>query len=427
MVAPMLWVLLLTGYPLFAGLANVLNIFLTIPSTVFSIVFRFLVVLLSIIVIISSLVGIGFNRSILFWSMSFVLWVSYSIRFFSEIWQPYMYADSNLMMFVFVGSTLLPYFAFSSKFMLPANDNIVLNWVFYALLLSGIINLYQALSIDSYALVSQLQGRVSFLNLNPITLSFLGSQLCLLAIYRMYHQFISSKISQFDRRNTLEKLGVLVGITLLVLGGSRGPALALLVSLLALAIFSGGFKALMRFGSVIVGLLILSYFSGIFLADKVGLNSFVRFSTILTGDIADDQSSNLRLVVFENAWAQFISSPLLGKSIVVDSLFGSTYPHNVFLEVLMATGVVGGFSLFCLLTLSIVGCVEVVRVYKGHLWIVLLYFQLIVFNSISGNVWGSSSIWCVMCVLIAIGVLPSSRANDRTIPHIVARKLDVRL
>ena len=129
---------------------------------------------------------------------------------------------------------------------------------------------------------------------------------------------------------------------------------------------------------------------------------FVRFT-----DIEEDDSSIQRLLLQANAITQFLGSPLLGSAFT--ELEFLEYPHNLFIETGMALGVVGLFVMFMLIYLAGVQFVRSLR--AGKVLVPLLLLQYFVAIQFSGSLWGSTSFWALMAVVLG---LQAARAPQRS-------------
>lgn len=76
-------------------------------------------------------------------------------------------------------------------------------------------------------------------------------------------------------------------------------------------------------------------------------------SGVATGDVGTDKSALMRLQLYQEAWDLFYQAPLIGNGAgsfgyLADNAEGA-YPHNMFLEILVQSGLVGVilFMAFC--------------------------------------------------------------------------------
>lgn len=243
---------------------------------------------------------------------------------------------------VFAGLTSWAYFGA----MFSARDPASLKRLFY-ILLSGSI-LLSGLALTSYFATYQtyqLEGwlnplRANALGGNPITLGRIaGTGLLLLA------SLYGSRASQL--RTPVLVLCAGVAALALISSGSRTPLIALL-PLLPWAFVGSRGRGYRRVTNILVGLA---------LAVVVGFLAFriesLGPSLARLGSIALDAGTGAeRLHRFRIAWEMFLQAPLAGMGFgSFAGYFGGEfreYPHNMVLEVLCETGLVGitSFGLF---------------------------------------------------------------------------------
>ena len=136
----------------------------------------------------------------------------------------------------------------------------------------------------------------------------------------------------------------------------------------------------------------------------------------LVGRLADtlqDEASNDRIAMMYGAWAQFTEQPLLGSHFVELRFY--TYPHNIFLESLMATGIVGAGLLLANLAAAMLAALRVISASPSLAWIGLIYLQYVVNGMVSGSLYFDTTFWAFgfACMAVAQGLgrpAPPSRA-----------------
>jgi len=141
-----------------------------------------------------------------------------------------------------------------------------------------------------------------------------------------------------------------IGLLLLIMGGSRGPLIAtiLVVLLLAYQAFFWNVKKIKYWGDVLVlALVAMAGFVKIIVPNLENIALFNR----LDQTVNRGAGLNEREEQWASAWQQFLENPIFGDQIIERA--HRFYPHNFILEVLMATGLVGGFFIaFVLLNWS---------------------------------------------------------------------------
>lgn len=159
-----------------------------------------------------------------------------------------------------------------------------------------------------------------------ISLGHLGTTLILLALYYLLKK--EQTISIFFTIS-----GIFLGAYFNYISASRSAFLALSICGIILFLSSNKKKLFYYFSAFIAFIILLSFvLLNTKFQDKTPL-FFVRlYQSVFEGNAAG------RGVLIIKSWNSFLESPLLGSRILLDD---GMYPHNIFLELLMATGIVG--------------------------------------------------------------------------------------
>ena len=234
--------------------------------------------------------------------------------------------------------------------------------------------------------LTEQSRRLSFEAVNPITLGHVAVTTIIAAM----------SILQRGRRGWQRGLApVLVGIALtcLVLAASRAPLLVLGVCGLTYAASMGSWRTRLLFlgAALMIG-------TAVVLSAGGESELFVRFSAL-----EEDDSALQRLLLQANAITQFLGSPILGSAFT--ELEFLEYPHNLFIETGMALGMVGLVVMVMLIYAA--GVQFVRRLRAGEVLVPLLLLQYFVAIQFSGSLWGSTSFWALMAVVLG---LQSARA-----------------
>lgn len=298
-------------------------------------------------------------------------------------WQEYI--------FYFVIMTFLPIIAFAA-FDFKKYAKVIINSIILSTFLLSIVTIY----FYSGAIGSGV-GRISLIvyqdsetesTISPLALSYgsaLGISLCIYALLFQNNSFFR-KIYLF--------VVIAVSVVIFFLGASRGSLVAIILSVFVLIYFSDLKKKLL-----VTILSILSIPILFMVADKIGSNLFDRTeNTIEAGD------SSGRNVLWSDAWNHFLDFPIFGGRIEVSGI----YPHNMFLETLMATGVVGLFLFSPAVIASFKNASTLIKINK----IFLIPF-IIFINGFSQNMF-SGAIYNMMVMSAGMGILLSS-LNKRKI------------
>lgn len=124
-------------------------------------------------------------------------------------------------------------------------------------------------------------------------------------------------------------------------------------------------------------------------------------------------TSSGRDVLFPAAWEQFKAHPWTGNALeeqdVGDHLY---YPHNIFIEAFMSTGIFGGIALAFTGLLGL-GIALWIFCAQPHLsWLAAVHLQLLTLANLSGCVATSCGYWftlgTMLCCLRKSGTMPSA-------------------
>lgn len=401
-----IWLILLSCfyYPIGASVIS----FTKVPSTIVNIFIRSSFTLVSLILIFLWLISdkkenekkIKFD---LFAIFSF--WIVYSIRIIYDTNNGInMLGYDNFYVYGFAfGSILIPMISISCW-----GKNIDLTKipiiVFWLLLVSNVCIfltiIHQSESIDSNIFLQRIQvdgisGSEESL-LNSITLSFYGE---LLALSSIFHLTIYKQLNKF-----LLIISLFLGILLLIIGASRGPFLIFIVVSVLLLIYH---FQLRKFNFVFIFKIFLGFFCSILtifivIRDKLILDDFYIFQRLFTFyEERQNGEENIRDILLKKAFNDFLDSPLIGKQFV--SSYDNFYPHNIFVEVLMALGVVGAvlFGIF-LTSIFIKLSVLFFSKNKHAFFIVVIYVPVLLGNLFSSSLIFSVDFWLLSMLIIKL-------------------------
>ena len=226
--------------------------------------------------------------------------------------------------FYYFVATFLPILAFAS-FNFKEYSKYVINGIIFSSFIFALVSIY-----IYYDAIGTGVGRISLLvyedpsqesTISPLALSYgsgLGISLCLYSLF-------------FEKTTFWKRiyLFAVIGASLVIffMGSSRGALVAVLLSIICLFLYSNYKNKIIAAFFILISIP-LSFI----LSEKIGSNLFER-----TDDALSSGDTSGRNELWQDAWGQFVNSPILGGRIEVSGI----YPHNMFLEVIMATGIVG--------------------------------------------------------------------------------------
>jgi O-antigen ligase len=201
---------------------------------------------------------------------------------------------------------------------------------------------------------------------------------------------------------------VLIGLTAMVASVSKGPVLVAFITAILLTITLR--KGQVTSGSLVMraGLLavvIAGVVAGAFVLEEyTSLRMISRFTQAL-----EDQSTLERTQMLTGAFEQFSRSPIIGDDIV--ELRSQTYPHNVLLEALMTNGIIG-FALLCVVAGASAGsAAKILFAGDGREWLALVYAQFWLLGMVAGSLVFTPHIWAVTAAILAASATGGTQAQ----------------
>lgn len=340
------FVLSIFGYPFFASLSVAFGL----PNTPVSMSYRFFVLLLGVFIIAFSLLNKPISLTKRGWLL-FFFWILYGTLLVNDI---------SVKGIRFKGATqfYLYSFIFGSCFISFATLLIGgrhlklskrLSWIIVLFLTVTLLMLNQSIEIYGTTSTGLFQGRVivsteeSMGVVNPILIGSYGAFLSLTSLSLL----IIRKEKMAYWKQGLLLISSIIGIVAILLSGSRGPLLLFIVGVILLFAKYVTFKRttpvhLLKVSSIIiVGIMAFVFVFLPYIADNA-ITSFKRLTSTVSSN--EGYVKEKRFYEWESAIIQYVNNPILGDKYVTD--YDGYYPHNVYLEVLMSTGTIGGFLFF---------------------------------------------------------------------------------
>lgn len=292
----------------------------------------------------------------------------------SRMWYEYL--------FYYFSFSIMP-FVFFSSIDLARYKNIILN----ALISSGF--LLSIFTIYTYGYVFRTGGigRISLLTfesgevtISPLALAYSGAITILLIMYRLIYENIKGIKLVYYITN------IILSFIIFLLGSSRGAFVVLIFGSLAYAFF-GKRKMKFKFTALLLSVIPIVIYG----VKLTGSNIFDRItSTIAEGDSGREQ-------LYHETIQEFLNYPLWGGRIEVSG----THPHNIFLEILMATGLIGFFLFIPILYISLKRGYVLLKIYCLDFYLIpiLIFIWGITQHFVSGSLWGAISVFAPLGML----------------------------
>ncbi len=191
--------------------------------------------------------------------------------------------------------------------------------------------------------------------LSPLALSYSGALTLVLCLYNLIIIKPNSKIYKIYLLIT-----ILLSFVMFLLGSSRGSVIALALTLPFFIWLSPLRKKikLIFSGFILVPIIFLAIeFSGSSIVERIS-------------NTKEDRGGG-RNVLWENAINHFMENPLIGGKIEI----GGIYPHNIIIEILMATGVLGLFFMIPVIFKGFKLGFDLTFSNKSNLFVLLIMIQ----------------------------------------------------
>lgn len=288
---------------------------------------------------------------------------------------------TNLVLSIFFLSSIVPAYALMTTHRVLRDDDmkVVMSLFVYLFLVGMFFN---------RGVIAELGDKRLILDkINPISLAYVCSSILLYFIV-------------FFSKSNRVKIEAIVVVPLLfmiaALARSRGMMIASTATLLIYVLVLRGSRR------VWVVALLAAGAAGIAAVAKPEYFTMTMAALNHLGT-PEDESTTGRIIAFHGAWRQFQEDPLLGRYVIEQVV--QYYPHNIYLEVLMAVGLVGAVPFFGHVVLALRGAIGLIRMREGSAtatFIALLFIRDAIGSAGSGGVWGVSGFWLSSFLVIAM-------------------------
>ncbi len=254
--------------------------------------------------------------------------------------------------------------------------------------LAILFTVFAFLTIDSPFNIISGTGRLGFIKVNPISLAYTCSS------FMFYYLLIA-------QRSWRAAIEAMVFVPFLVIIAAQAQSRGMLLSCFAclfiyIAALRGWGRLAMLFA---MGLLVVltavvvdrEYF-------EMALQALQRI------DPVNDQSTSERVFYWRTGFEQFLADPFFGRYIGIGTTY-TEYPHNIYLESLMAVGLIGAIPFVLHLAFASYAAFAILRLNSTNwVWtlIALLFFRDAIGAAASGAIWGSNGFWITSFLVIAI-------------------------
>jgi hypothetical protein len=394
-------VLLCFGYPISAILSLILNI----SSTKINGSFRAFILLLSILILsfyfIKDKCKLVFSK----YAISLILFFFvYSIRLIWDLFIVSIYTEHSkfeICAFYF-GNILFPIITVLFTFKFCTLNKLILS-SFYILVIDNILIIvfyfFQSnwnFSAEILMERAQIKGSSDeFLLINPISFGIYGGYLIL----------TTSTFLLFLKKLIPQKMSYLffsLGLANLILSTSRGPFLFTLVGfVILLLLFISFSKRTYALWSKLLLFMVLIFSLIIFIITKLeqrGVDIGILQRVMTTKENFQSGEKEARNDLYSEGFNMFLESPIIGKQIVLEST--SSYPHNIFIEVIMSTGIIGLCLYFITLIIILIRVIYFKSYSLNFIYFLSVFFLAYGISLTTGNIYQSVECWMFMVLIL---------------------------
>jgi oligosaccharide repeat unit polymerase len=246
-----------------------------------------------------------------------------------------------------------------------------------ALIFSGFImgtvtfTLYKEVLLMGIGRLNMLQYSTGEETISPLALSYAGS----LTIALCFYEILFRKNKKYTY-NLYLSITLILSFVMFLLGASRGSVIAFFLSIIPL-FYYGTIKNKFKF-IISIGLSIPLVIWGLIASDS---NIVSRSSSTFNGEQIENRSGS-RLDLWNVALEIFAENPFWGESIEIINApgyigigNGNMYPHNILLETLMSTGIIGFILLLLFLVPGFRNTLKISNKIPQFVWIAVLLIQ----------------------------------------------------
>lgn len=377
---------LTVGYVVSCSLPNLFDI----KSRVFSIPYRFLMLIFSVYILVEkgSFKKIDFKTGLIFCSFWFFYFLKTVYSFHTDFYLPQIIYEEYEIYIRIVFINLVPCLALLSIDYSKVNFELLIKSIFWILFIMLLINfLYVVLLSNNY------NNNSGIFSVYYISSGHFGASL---VIFSLFLLLFRSK-SEIDIDTRVVVIAMLLGLFAIFLSAARSPILALIIVSLYFLALKKKLKLLIYFFLFLAVSLVLLYISRQFLnLDSAFIER--NYLGVFEGYTAGREPFVIRAVsiIQDNIF-------LGGRVLYEDGL----YPHNIFLELLIA----GGIFLLVLFGLFFYPLLKNIKhfskISETNFYILplfALWIQYFLFSLTSNAIYSNPDFWYFSCIIIGISI-----------------------
>ncbi len=245
--------------------------------------------------------------------------------------------------------------------------------------------------------------------INSIPIGYLGASLVIFAAY-----FVICLRQRGIWRWIPTIVAGALGLFLMVGSASRGPIVCAAATMmfffaaqarrfdlrgLSFLLFGGTFG--------VIALVILAQFTGSAVIERLWGIGYA---------VATNSEGAARVNLYEMAAEEIAGSPLVGSSLTLRDDDGTDmYPHNLFIESMLATGLAGTIPLIYVLFYAFKSAWTILLNSTELGWVALMFVLYFMYQMFGGAIYSSGQFWVATAAVVSCGVW--IRRNDFVLPE----------
>ena len=316
-----------------------------------------------------------YNNNVLIFVYIYYLLFVLRILYDGFLSDKYMGTPWSVYLFKFLSFVVIPSIAFTAilnkESVKKAMDGVKYSCIIFLIL--GIL-VYKDKVVGDYRSLMYAEDVVSNELISPMIFSYIGFSLMGIVVWEMLYEKGGIKIG-----NIIFLFLALYGM---FYGGTRNVFVA--IPILFIYLFAQKAKTVKIFWYV--SIFTILFLIAVFLVNNlIGSGVMNRFD-ILYNEISrgDSDAGSMRLYIWDHGLSEFMKSPFFGSGIEVDVV--KFVAHNMYLESLMSTGIVGGGLFILIIIITLYNGRELLKKNTGLGWIVVLFVERLITGMMSTSI-----------------------------------------
>ncbi len=204
-------------------------------------------------------------------------------------------------------------------------------------------------------------------------------------------------------RYVLAAFLIIIGTLISLRSGSRGPLLCLVAIIVFTTIVRAKSLSTGILQSLLLAVLVVLFYNGI-------LALIAHIAPVLVERLLYSTSNEERALLLREAWEGFLSHPVLGDRFAIIHSDGKfIYSHNMLLDALMGTGLIGGAVFLGMYVAATIDSYRLAKEHPEYIWIVLILVQ----HMTAGMTSSAFYLKPVITILIIFVALSAAESRER--------------